>query len=151
MVSIRLHYDSDKKACWPFAISQKIGVGRCLVASRDISPGELILYDASVTSGPRQGKVLIYKSPEQLFIMIYLGRGQNFLLLLGSYYTYWSYYMYCLIFFLIESIISMYWVFYYYTTRNIAKGWTKGLQNFGFGLGSGCDWYVKYCLTQRLF
>ena len=109
MVSIRLHYDSGKKACWPFAISQKIGVGRCLVACRDISPGELILYDASVTSGPRQGKVHIYKSPEQLFIMIYLGRGRNFLLLLGSYYTYWSYYTYCLIFFLIESIISMYW------------------------------------------
>ena len=70
LVSIRLHYDSGKKACWPFAISQKIGVGRCFVASRDISPGELILYDASVTSGPRQGKVLIYKSPEQLFIII---------------------------------------------------------------------------------
>ena len=26
--------------------------------------------------------------------------------LLGSYYMYWSYYTYCLIFFLIESIIS---------------------------------------------
>ena len=51
--SIRLHYDSDKKACWPFAISQKIGVGRCLVAARDISAGELVLHDASVTSGPR--------------------------------------------------------------------------------------------------
>ena len=48
-----LHYDSGKKACWPFAISQKIGVGRCLVAARDISAGELVLHDASVTSGPR--------------------------------------------------------------------------------------------------
>ena len=68
-VSIRLHYDSGKKACWPFAISQKIGVGRCFVASRDISPGELILYDASVTSGPRQGKVILYKSHAWEFFM----------------------------------------------------------------------------------
>ena len=37
-------------------------------------------------------------------------------------------------------------------TRNIAKGWTKGLQNFRFGPGSGCDWYVKYCLyTMSVF
>ena len=36
-------------------------------------------------------------------------RINTYLLLLGSYYTYWSCYMYCLIFFLIESIISTYW------------------------------------------
>ena len=33
-------------------------------------------------------------------------RINTYLLLIGSYHTYWSCYMYCLIFFLIESIIS---------------------------------------------
>lgn len=48
-----IHYNYDTRKCWPFRIDYKPGVGRCLVASRDIDAGELILTDASAASGLR--------------------------------------------------------------------------------------------------
>ena len=39
--------------CYPFKIIQKVGVGRCLVAARKITAGELILSDVAAAFGPR--------------------------------------------------------------------------------------------------
>ena len=39
---------------YPVNVEEKPGVGRCLVASRDIEPGELLLVDHSATIGPKE-------------------------------------------------------------------------------------------------
>lgn len=47
----RLHRLSD--ACLPFRVAVSPVKGRCLVAVRDIAPGELVLADASAANGPK--------------------------------------------------------------------------------------------------
>ena len=49
-----LHLDAEYKTCFPVKIAYKKGVGRCLVAIRDIKPGKLIIHDLSAASGPRK-------------------------------------------------------------------------------------------------
>ena len=39
--------------CFPFVIEQREGVGRVMVAARDIQPLELILWDEAAAMGPR--------------------------------------------------------------------------------------------------
>ena len=48
-----LHHDDYQEFCYPFKIVQKDGVGRCLVAARKISAGDLILSDTAAAFGPR--------------------------------------------------------------------------------------------------
>jgi len=41
--------------CFPFMVEQKEGVGRYVVAVRDIEPLELVMWDAAAALGPRMG------------------------------------------------------------------------------------------------
>jgi len=41
--------------CFPFRVEQREGVGRLVVASRDIEPLELIMWDTAAAMGPRMG------------------------------------------------------------------------------------------------
>jgi len=47
-------WTNHRKVCSPFKIAQKSGVGRHLVATRDIQPGEVIFEEVPVTAGPKQ-------------------------------------------------------------------------------------------------
>ena len=47
---LEVHFDSN--FCAPFRVLQKPNVGRFLIATRDIEPGELILKDKPVIFGP---------------------------------------------------------------------------------------------------
>ena len=37
-----LHLDPDTGLCFPFTVTRAPGVGRCVLAARDIAPGETI-------------------------------------------------------------------------------------------------------------
>ena len=50
----REHWKVHRAQCRPFKVVRAPGVGRHLVATRDISPGEIILEEPPVTGGPRQ-------------------------------------------------------------------------------------------------
>ena len=39
--------------CFPFRVRWRAGRGRCLVATRDIKPLELIMFDAAIAHGPK--------------------------------------------------------------------------------------------------
>ena len=41
--------------CFPFMVEQKEGVGRYVVATRDIEPLELVMWDNAAALGPRMG------------------------------------------------------------------------------------------------
>ena len=40
-----------------YSIIEKEGVGRCVVAARDIKAGEIILEDAAAAAGPKEQQV----------------------------------------------------------------------------------------------
>ena len=42
----------DRGQCLPFLVTFKEGVGRCVVAARDIAPGELIFREEALVIGP---------------------------------------------------------------------------------------------------
>lgn len=48
-----IHHNEQENICWPFQIASKAGIGRCLIASRNIAAGEKILTELSAASGPR--------------------------------------------------------------------------------------------------
>ena len=50
----RQDWAKHRPRCRPFRIVTSPGVGRHLVATRDIGPGEVILEEAPITGGPRQ-------------------------------------------------------------------------------------------------
>ena len=50
----RQDWKTHKAQCRPFKVVRSPGVGRHLVATRDIRPGEVILEEPPVTGGPRQ-------------------------------------------------------------------------------------------------
>ena len=50
----RDHWKVHRPHCRPFKVARAPGVGRHLVATRDINPGEIILEEPAVTGGPRQ-------------------------------------------------------------------------------------------------
>ena len=50
----REHWKVHRPQCRPFKVVRAPGVGRHLVATRDINPGEIILEEPPVTGGPRQ-------------------------------------------------------------------------------------------------
>ena len=41
--------------CFPFMVEQRPGVGRFVVATRDIEPLEMVMWDNAATLGPRMG------------------------------------------------------------------------------------------------
>jgi len=43
--------------CFPFRVRWRSGKGRCLVATRDIAPLELIMFDAAIVHGPQNNTV----------------------------------------------------------------------------------------------
>ena len=45
-------FHSGDGRCFPFKVSVREGRGRCLVATRDIQPGELILRDKPIVQAP---------------------------------------------------------------------------------------------------
>ena len=47
------HLHRNHQLCYPVRIEQKPFIGRCLVATKDIEPGSLILEDWSASSGPK--------------------------------------------------------------------------------------------------
>jgi len=47
-----MHHPPDHEEPWPFSVREKEGVGRLLVAARDIDKGELIFTEKSLASGP---------------------------------------------------------------------------------------------------
>ncbi|XP_068915824.1 SET domain-containing protein SmydA-8-like [Tenebrio molitor] len=47
------HWKTHKALCRPFEVVTTKEVGRCLVATRDLSPGDLILSELPVAYGPR--------------------------------------------------------------------------------------------------
>jgi hypothetical protein len=49
-----LHRDNELRICYPVEIVVRNGVGRCMVATRDIQPGELVMRDVSAALGPRE-------------------------------------------------------------------------------------------------
>lgn len=42
----------ERDLCFPYEVVQKEGIGRCLVATRKIEPGELIFQEDALTIGP---------------------------------------------------------------------------------------------------
>ena len=48
----RFHSGSGSGGCFPFRVSVREGRGKCLVATRDIHPGELILRDKPIVESP---------------------------------------------------------------------------------------------------
>ena len=50
----RKDWARHRRQCSPFKIVSSPGVGRHLVATRDISPGEVILTEVPITCGPKQ-------------------------------------------------------------------------------------------------
>lgn len=49
-----MHRTGENKSCFPFKIERRRNVGRVVVASRDIQPGELILTDKAISHGPKE-------------------------------------------------------------------------------------------------
>jgi len=47
----KIHKPDD--VCFPFHVEKRPGVGNIMVASRDIQPAELVLYDSAACVGPR--------------------------------------------------------------------------------------------------
>ncbi|CAG9774056.1 unnamed protein product [Ceutorhynchus assimilis] len=47
------HWKEHKNLCRPFEIVQDAAIGKCLVATRDLQPGDLILVENPVAYGPR--------------------------------------------------------------------------------------------------
>ncbi|XP_045477344.1 SET domain-containing protein SmydA-8-like [Harmonia axyridis] len=47
------HWKEHKGLCRPFNIEEDEGLGKCLVATRDLSPGDLILVEHPLVYGPR--------------------------------------------------------------------------------------------------
>merc|ERR1719495_426769 len=47
-----MHHPPDHEEPWPFSVGEKEGVGRLLVAARDIDKGELIFTEKALASGP---------------------------------------------------------------------------------------------------
>ena len=47
----------------PFVVEERAGYGRCVVASRDIAPLELVLADAAAVSGPEEHNSAIGGGP----------------------------------------------------------------------------------------
>jgi len=47
-----MHHPPDHEEPWPFSVREKEGVGRLLVAARDIDKGELIFTEKALASGP---------------------------------------------------------------------------------------------------
>lgn len=47
-----MHHPQDHDEPWPFSVRQKEGVGRLLIAARDIDKGELIFTEKSLACGP---------------------------------------------------------------------------------------------------
>ncbi|XP_023336984.1 uncharacterized protein LOC111708000 [Eurytemora carolleeae] len=47
-----MHQPEDHDEPWPFSVRQKEGVGRLLVAARDIEKGELIFTEQALACGP---------------------------------------------------------------------------------------------------
>ena len=45
-----LHEDGGQ--CLPFLVTSRAGVGRCVMAARDIAPGQLIFREEAVAIGP---------------------------------------------------------------------------------------------------
>ena len=41
--------------CFPWMVEQRAGVGRYVVAVRDIAPLELVMWDSAACLGPRMG------------------------------------------------------------------------------------------------
>ncbi|TRY61892.1 hypothetical protein TCAL_06674 [Tigriopus californicus] len=55
----RLHEFQDGSACYPFRIKESAEVGRFIVASKDILPGEVIFEEEVVVAGPNQETIPI--------------------------------------------------------------------------------------------
>merc|ERR1719495_1413505 len=47
-----MHQPHDQEEPWPFSVREKDGVGRLLVAARDIDKGELIFTEEAMACGP---------------------------------------------------------------------------------------------------
>lgn len=47
-----LHSDEELEECYPYKVDHKEGVGRCLVATRQIEAGQLIFKETPLTVGP---------------------------------------------------------------------------------------------------
>ncbi|KAJ8923004.1 hypothetical protein NQ315_001552 [Exocentrus adspersus] len=47
------HWKVHKSLCRPFEVTQEPEVGKCLVATRDLKPGDLILTESPIVFGPR--------------------------------------------------------------------------------------------------
>ena len=54
---LQLHRRSQGDECYPFRISSSTGVGRFVVASRDISEGEVVFEDDPLVVGPNHETV----------------------------------------------------------------------------------------------
>ncbi|KAK9885451.1 hypothetical protein WA026_010947 [Henosepilachna vigintioctopunctata] len=46
------HWKQHKSLCRPFIIEQDEAIGKCLIATRDLNPGDLILTEHPIVSGP---------------------------------------------------------------------------------------------------
>ena len=51
--SAHYHLHRNHEMCYPISIANKPSIGRCLVTTRAIQPGEIILQDYSAASGPK--------------------------------------------------------------------------------------------------
>ncbi|XP_018013573.1 SET domain-containing protein SmydA-8-like isoform X2 [Hyalella azteca] len=55
----RQHWQQHKKLCNPYVVAESSTLGRHILASRDLQPGEIILKDPPLVLGPRQVTVAV--------------------------------------------------------------------------------------------